>query len=319
MYRAANLIFEGGTLSYINMADIFNSANQPDSAIYYFGRAAQTEPTEASQVKMRDQAAYNYGVLLLNAGRAPEAVAAFRGYVARRPDDLGAKKALAQAFRAAGMPDSAQVLEREIVAGSDSGVGRAGDDDAVSDNDLFELATHQYHDKNYADAATSYGHLLRRNPYHRDALYAQANSYLALQNGAALITAAEKLIGLDPLGEFNYRLLAQGYKFEKRQDKLAETIIAQFALPVDLQFDSFETTADGASFVAKAIGREARDANNKLLAPHAVTIVVEFLGKDGAVLASQEASIPALKPGESASIQVRTKAPEAKAWRYRVK
>jgi predicted Zn-dependent protease len=317
MYRAANLILPGGTLTNINMADIFNSANQSDSAIYYFGRAAQTEPTEPSQVKMRDQAGYNYGVLLLNAKRAPEAVAAFHSYLARQPDDLGAKKALAQAFRAAGMPDSAQAIERQIVAGADT--GGAGGDDAVSDNDLFELATHQYHDKNYAEAATSYGRLLRRNPNHHDALYAQANSYLALQNGTGLITAAEKLVALDPLGEFNYRLLAQGYKFEKRQDKLAETIIAQFALPVDLQVDSFEPTADDATFSAKAVGREARDANNKLLPVRAVTIAVEFLGKDGAVLATQEASIPALKPGESAPVQVKAKAPGATAWRYHVK
>lgn len=316
-YRAANRIYREAPLAFVNMADMFASANQSDSALAYFGRAAETQPTDEAQVKLRNQAAFNYSVLLLNAGRAPEAVVALRRYLMLQPDDVVAKKALTQAFRAAGMPDSAQALERELVAVAGA-PGAGGGDDGLTESDLFELATRQYNDKNYSEAATTYARLLQRNPNHRDALYAQANSYLALQNGPGLIAAARKLVDIDPLGEYNYQLLAQGYKFERQQDKLAETILAQYALPVDLQFEGFESNAEGAALSAKAAGREARDGNNKLLPPHPVTITVEFLGKDGAVVASQSASIGALKPGESSPLQVKVKGAGIRAWRYKV-
>jgi Flp pilus assembly protein TadD len=315
LYRAGNQLYQEGPVSFANMADIFAAANQTDSAIYYFGRAAQTEPTDAAQIKLRDQAVFNYGALLVNSGRAPEAVIALQRYLTLNPDDLGGKKALAQAYRAAGMADSAKVLERQLVAGADAGGGA----ESITDGELFDLATRQYNDKNYSEASVSYGRLLQRNPNQRDALYAQANCYVALQDGPGLIGAAQKLVALEPLSDYDLQLLAQGYKFAKQRDKTAETIIAAYALPVDLQFESFEVKGDEATFNAKAAGREARDANNKLLTPHAVSITVEFLAIDGSVLASQDATIAALKVGEAAPVQVRAKVAGVRAWRYRVK
>ena len=318
-YRAANHIYQDPPLAYMNMADIFASTNQTDSALVYFGRAAQTQPTDPALIKLRNQALFNYGVLLLNGGKVEEAIAAMRQYLTLQPDDLVAKKGLAQALRAAGMADSAQVVERELIAGAGEGPGgAAGAEDALSDADLFELATRQYNDKNYSEAANSYGRLLQRNPNHRDALYAQANSFLALQQGSGLIGAAQKLVALDPLGDFNYQLLAQGYKFEKNQDKLVETIIAEYALTVDLQFGEFEVSPDEAIFTAKAVGREARDANNKIIPPRPLTITMEFLARDGSVVATQEASISVLKTGESTPVRVQAKASGVRAWRYRV-
>jgi tetratricopeptide (TPR) repeat protein len=316
LYRAANQISREGPVSFSNMADLFDNMNQPDSSIYYYGLAAQTEPTDANQIKLRDQAIYNYGVLLLKGGRPAEAVNTLRHYVALHPEDIGGKKAIAQAFRAAGMADSAAALERQMVAGVGAGAG--GGDEELSDGDLFNFATRLYGDKNYADASVSYGKLLLRNPNHRNALYAQANSYLALKDGAGLVGAAQKLVALEPLSDYDLQLLAQGYKFTKQQDKALETVIAEYALPVDLQFERFDAKADEATFNAKAVGRETRDPNNKLLPPRAVSITLEFLGKDGSVLASQDATISALSVGESAPVQVSAKATGVRAWRYRV-
>jgi predicted Zn-dependent protease len=313
-YHAANQIEQEAPHAYNGLAGIFFDRQQSDSAIHYFGLAAATNPTDPAYAKIRNRAAYNHAALLLNARRAPEAVTAFRRFLSLEPGDDQGRKGLAQAFRAAGMADSAQVIERELLA-----AGNAGGDDGLSDTEIFDLATRQYNDKNYAEAATTYARLLSRSPYHRDALFAQANSYLATQNGPGLIGAATKLVEIDPLGEYNYQLLAQGYKFEKKQDKLAEVIIAEYALPVDLQLEGFEATADTATFRAKAVGREPRDESNKVLPPRPITIVVECLAKDGTVVGAQESTIRALKPGESDSVQVRVTATGARAWRYRIK
>ena len=319
MYRAANQIYPEPPLASWSMASIFAARSQNDSAMYYFGQAANAEPTDTLQVSLRNQAAFNYGVVLLNANRPAEAVVALRRYLKFKPEDAVAQKALGQAFRAAGMPDSAQAVEHQLVVAASTGAGAGGGDEELSDRDLFDLATRQYDDKHYADAATTYGRLLQRNPYNRDALYALANSYLGLQDGQGLAATAQKLIALDPLGDYNYQMLAQGYKFTKQQDKVAEAIIAEFALPVDLEFDRFDATADGATFAAKAVGREARDQNNKVIPPHPVTIAVEFLGKDGSVLGTETAAIPSLKVGESAPVKVATKTPGVQAWRYKTK
>lgn len=318
-FRAAIRIDRQAPHAFNGLAGIMLDRQQNDSAITYFGLAAATTPSDPNYVKVRNRAAYNHAVLLLNVRRAPEAIAAFHRYVGFEPSDDAGKKGLAQAFRAAGMADSAQVIERELLAGADAAGAEGGADETLSDAELFELATRQYNDKNYADAAVAYARLLKRSPYHRDALFAQANSYLATQNGQGLIAAAGKLVEIDPLGDYNYKLLAQGYKFEKQQDKLAEIIIAEFALPVDLQFEGFTANASEVTFTAKAVGREARDENNKLLPARAMTIVFEALAKDGTVLGTQEATIPALKVGESAPVSLKAAAAGARAWRYRIK
>jgi len=125
MFRAANQIHRGLPLSFLSMADVFNAQKQNDSALVYFGLAAATEPSDTHQVKYRNQAAYNYAALLLNAQRTEEAVKAFRRYVQLEPGDPDGKKALARALRAAGNDPDAQAIERELLAASGGG-GAAG-------------------------------------------------------------------------------------------------------------------------------------------------------------------------------------------------
>ena len=88
---------------------------------------------------------------------------------------------------------------------------------------------------------------------------------------------------------------------------------------MDLQYEGFAANASEVTFTAKAVGREARDENNKLLPPKAMTVVFEALAKDGTVLGTQEVSLPALKVGESVPVSVKAAAAGARAWRYRIK
>lgn len=316
-FHQAILIDRDAPHAFSGLAGIMLDNKQTDSAIAYFGMAAATNPTDSNYVKVRNRAAYNYAALLLNSQRNQEAIAAFHRYLSFEPTDDQALKGLAQAFRGAGMLDSAGAVEKKLLAASGGEGGEAGS--GLTDRELQELGGRQYNDKNYAEAAKTFGLLLQRNPNLRDALFAQANSYLALSDGAGLASAASKLVEIDPLGEYNYKMLAQGYKFANDQAKVAEAIIGEFALPVDLQFGDFAATASEATFTAKAVGREARDENNKVLAPHPVTITVEALAKDGTVVGSADATIPALKPGEEAPVSVKVPGGPAAAWRYKVK
>jgi len=318
MYRAANQIYQNAPLAYMNMADMFNTANQGDSATYYFGLAAHTTPTDTDEVRLRNQALFNYGALLLNSGKAADAVAALRSYVAAEPSDPSGKKGLAQAFRAAGMTDSAQALERQLVsqAGVSDSTGQGG---ALSEEDLMNIGAKQFGDKNYREAAATFGKVVAANPWNSDAVYDLANAELGLQDGPGLAKAADRLIAIEPLYEYAYTMKAQGYKFTANQDSIIQAIVTREALPVNLEIQSFAPSADSPSLTGKATGRDARDANNRPIPARPVTVVVEFLGKDAAPVATTEVTIPALKPGDSAPFTAAAKGAGAVAWRYRVK
>lgn len=315
MYRAANVISQASPLALLNMADIFNQRSQTDSAIHYFGKAAASTATDPPSVKARNQAVFNHGVLLLNNGRAAEAVTQFRRFTALQPDDVVGQKALAQAFRAAGMPDSAQVIEHKLVEAAPVGGGE-GD---VSANDLFDIAVKQFNDKDYKDAAATFGRVIAMEPFNRDALFNQANAYLALQDGPNLAAAGEKLVAIEPLSEHDHSLLAQGHKFASNQDGLYKAIVAREALLVDVKVEEMKRTADGATLSGTATGREARDEGNKVLPAKPITITVEFLGDAGSVVASQEVTLNALKPGEAMPFTATATGAGIRFWRYKVK
>jgi len=315
MYRAANQIYRESPLAFLNQADIFAQQKQTDSALAYFARAAATTPTDSTHVKARNQAIFNMGVLLLNNGRAAEAVVVFRRFLTLEPDDVTGKKALAQAFRAAGMADSAQVIEHELVSSAPAGEG----DSDISEGDLFDIAVQQFKDKSYADAAATFGRIIARNPWNRDALFNQANAYLALGDGPNLAAAAAKLLVIEPLSEHDYSLQAQGHKLAANQDGLYKAIVAREALLVNLEVEGIKRTADGATLTGKATGREARDENNKVLEPKAIGLTVEFLDEGGAVVGSTEVQIPKLGVGETAPVSVAGTGAGVRSWRYKVR
>src|SRR5262249_20624162 len=162
---------------------------------------------------------------------------------------------LAQAFRAAGMADSAQVLEKDLIAtsgGQSSAGGAAGGE--VSEDDLVDIAVKQFNDKNYKEAAATFDKVIARNPWNRDAVFNQANAYLALGDGASLAATAEKLIAIEPLSEYDHSLRIQGYKLAKNQDGIYKAVVGHEALPVNVEIQSFKLSADGATLEAKVTG-----------------------------------------------------------------
>lgn len=319
LYRAANRINGTAPHGFVALAGIFYDAGQTDSALIYFDRAAATNPAEPAYVKLRNQAAFNAAVILLNSSRYGEAVAAFHRYLGLEPADVAAKKALAKAFRGAGMPDSAQALERFLVANAGADSGGAAGEDGVSEDDLMGIAGKQFDDKNYKEAAATFGRVLALNPASRDALFNLANSYLAMEQGGDIAAAAGKLIQIEPLSEYAYSLQAQGYKLAGDQDGLFKAVVAREALVVNVEIQSMKITADGATLLGKITGRDARDENNKQIPPRELTIVVEFPGEGGVVVASQEVKIAALKAGETAEFSATGKGAGVKGWRYHVK
>jgi len=317
LYRAANVLLRDTPVSYSSIADIFASRGAADSAAAYFGIAATMEPTEPTQIKVRNQALFNYAVTLLNNQHQQEAIAPLHRYLGLVPDDVAAQKALAQAFRGAGMADSAAVIEAQLVAAV--GTGDGSGDDAVSEDDLFDIGVKQFNDKKYADAAATFTRVISLNPTNRDALFNLANAYLALEDGPNLITTAQTLIALEPLSERDRAFLAQGYQFTKNQDKVLEAFFAREALLVNLDVDHFKLTADGATLTGTLTGRDAKDDAQKPLAPKPLVVSVDFLDKAGNKVGSTDVEIPALPAGQTQPFMAQGKGSGIKGWRYQVK
>ncbi|TFH66995.1 MAG: tetratricopeptide repeat protein [Gemmatimonadales bacterium] len=318
MLRAADIIYRELPLGYTSMADIFTSSGQNDSAIVYYGKAAATQPTDTVQVKIRNQALYNYGVLQLNAGRHADAIGTFQSYLKLVPDDMPAKKALAQAYRATGRTEEAQELERDLVEAAGAGsVAVVGE--GISERDLMEIAVKQFSDKDYGAAATTFSKITELNPWNRDAWFNLANAYLAMEDGPNLAKSAVHLLAIEPLSEYAHSLAAQGYRTAGDTDALFKMIVAREALLANVEMDHLAVTSAEATLTGKATGREARDENNKQLPAKPQIAVVEFLGEGGGVVASAELTIPALKPGESVPLSAEAAGAGISAWRYHLK
>ncbi len=314
MLRAANHIHRSLPLAYVVMGELFNDREMPDSALVYFGKAGNTEPTDPAQIKARNQAAFNYGALLMNAGRSAEAVTAFRHYLTLEPDDAQAKSALARAFRGANMPDSAKVLESEIIA--TAGTAGAADGAEISASDLFDIAVKQFNDKDFQSAAATFEKITTANPNNRDALYNQASAYYQLKNGAKLQQTADKLIALEPLSADALTLRAQGYQMQKDQDGTIKAFTALTALPIDVKVDSLRVNPEGAVFYAVATGREPKDLGGKAIPTTPVTLTVEFLGTGGTVVNSQDITLPAQAPAAVHPFSVTGTGAGIVGWRY---
>jgi tetratricopeptide (TPR) repeat protein len=317
MYRAATAIDPKMPLPYSNIAEIYNDRDQKDTALVYFQRAAATEPSDTSELQIRNQALFNSGVLLLNSGRAADAVPAFEKYTQAMPGDPSGKKALASAYRASGQTDKAQVLEKELVGMASAGAAAGGE--ALTDADLFDLGIKQFGDKDYKDAAATFGKVIDHQPFYRDALFNQANAYLGLQDGANLAATAERLIGIEPMNEYDHKLRQQGYQLAGNKDKVLEAATAQFALPLSVEIDKMTLAGSNVSLTGKVTGRDAQTGSGKPIPAAPVTLVFEFLDATGQVLGSQEVNIPVLKAGASQPLQVSAKVDGVRAWRYRAK
>ena len=107
--------------------------------------------------------------------------------------------------------------------------------------------------RNYSAAAEAFRAVLAKDPGNHDALYNLANSYLALEDGKNLIDAAQKLIDSDPLNQNNFKdLLANGYKFDKNQDKQIEVVVQMQAMTVAVSVEGFALRKDGAKITGTA-------------------------------------------------------------------
>ncbi|HSR14631.1 MAG TPA: tetratricopeptide repeat protein, partial [Gemmatimonadales bacterium] len=326
LFRGASTMFRELPHVFENMGVIFANSGMDDSAATYFQQAM--EVSRSTLVDNLNSATLNYAAMLQRMEKHSEAIVPLREYLARNPGDMEARKSLAYSFRTAGMVDSADAMERAMV----EEFSRMNID-SLSSSELMAVGVSAFNAQQYARAAEIFGKAEARNPWSRDAVYNRANAYLALTNWEMLVEASKRLIEIEPMNEDAYRLLGQGYRglkeeadsakqatvaktMEQNMVKAAEGLVS---LPAQVEVVGFRLGASSAMISAVATGREATDAQGRILKPVPVTLVFEFMDAAGSVVAAEEVSIPALQPGQTQDISVQAAGSGISGWRYKRK
>lgn len=313
--RAANQIFPTRPQGWYTIGAYFLDQHQEDSAKVYL-RKAFLAPSDTSPITqgVRQGAAYQYGVIAYNAHDYPAAVEGFSLAVKLKADDGDARRNLVVALRQAGMIDSATKVAATVTA-------EEGSDPAAGNEQLFNIGVDQFNAHKYADAAGTFEKIIATEPNNRDALFNLANAYLGMQDGDKLLATALRLQTIDPLSYEVLQLVANGYRLKHDQPNLmrAATAAATTTVSLSVAQSGFAPAADHATLTFTATGRDARDANDRPVRGVAIPIVVEFLNKDGAVVATAETTVPVLAANATQQLPVTGTGAGITAWRYHKK
>jgi len=310
LFRQANTIYRDKPAAFLNGGVIFANQGQTDSAIVYWKQASEiAERTNAAED--RNIATRNLGAMYQKAGRHQDAVPVLEKYLSWIPQDKEVKRALSVSYRATGQNDKAAALEKEVGAAPAAGAPATGSAGAMN------AAIGLYNEKKYAEAAAAFEKIVASEPYHRDALFGLANSYIGLKNGAKLAETASRLVEIEPMNDEIVRMLANGQRMAKKESQANKTAIRVLSMPVTVSVTQFAPTAAGATITGTATGREAQTLQGKPVTPAPLSLTFEFLDAKGTVVANQQVQIPALKPGAAQPIQVTAEGAGIAAWRYK--
>ena len=315
-FRAAYGVYPGNAYAVYQLAELFKGMGQTDSATAYYEKAMAAASDSTPNAKaIRGNSAFTLGSIYYNAKDFPNAVRAFRIASQADPKDEDARKDLAIAFRAAGMPDSARAIDDAVLkAAQASGT--------VTPDQLMDLGVAQFNDKKYADAAASFQKAYAAAPDRHDALANLASSYSAMDSTARAIAAGEKLLAVEPLNYGTLQLLAKEYKTvedrqkAKQRTKSFDAFTRLFGMTVSLEGGGLAMRADGATLKITAHGRAGVDAAGKTLKPAPASVVVDFLDASGRVVASQPLAVPALAADATQDLSVEGAGKGIIDWRY---
>lgn len=314
LFRQATTMFRGLPHVFENMGIMFANSGATDSAAVYFAHAVETAMNDSTLVDNRNSSTMNLALMQQRLGRHGDAIRTLHQYLEWNPGDTDARRSLAYSFREAGQTDSAEVVEQALVSEFS-----AMNLDSLSFQDLMAVGVSQFNAGQYQEAVRVFNSLMSRNPWSRDAVYNLANAHLALENWTELVGAGKRLLEIEPMNEDAYRLLGSAYRGLEQQDSLIRVAERMVGLPVRIEMSGFSMGASSSRIEGVATGRDARDPSGAPIAPAPVTVVVEFLDAQGAVVASSEIEIPVLAEDGQAPIRAEVRGEGITSWRYRKK
>lgn len=253
---------------------------------------AQAAVPEVRAALQRDSAAI--------ARASDGAIAAYEQYHRQFPNDPTPTLRLLRLYSLAGRLEPMTDLIDQI-----------GGSGGYSDDQLLQAGLNLYNDGHPAAAARLLEVARKQNPYSRGILFVLARAYAGLADAERLRQTAARLVDLDPLNRESLQLMAGAWELAGMRDSAAtymaraDTGIA-WAVAIT-QFSSSDNVTVANGSVVNVAGRPLP----------ATTFVMEFLGRDGTVLARESVPIPPLAPRQQHVLSVRSAVGGAAGWRYR--
>ncbi|MGQ0560450.1 MAG: tetratricopeptide repeat protein [Gemmatimonadota bacterium] len=342
--EAAHAVYPKKPTAALNLGNLYAKANDADKAAAAYrtalevlrgpGRAELNEAEQKQWAEWEDAAAFNLAQILATAQKDEEAAQAYVDYLARNPDNVVARSNLAVVYSRMGKTEEATRTYNELLAQD------------LTDDEFFQVGVGLFRGEQHERAAEAFRKALAKNPAFRDAYYNLAQSIYsvasALEDARAqarpaevkaidarlkplyeeLQAAAEKARELDPNNRNVLALLARAYRgmadvvdakaAAEWKNKTLKVMEAHRDLPIEVM--DVQITNEGGT--VKLTGNLV---NLKATEGQPVKVVISFLGKDGAVLGTQEVTVtaPTVEEQVAFAAELKTDKPLG-GWKYEI-
>jgi len=299
LFRRTGALKPSDNLPYYYLARIFASEGETDSALTYFKRVADIEPTDAQREENLADAISSIANLHYVMMEWDSAIVWNERQLELQPDDPEVMTALAQAYAEVGNDDRATELYNAVFSNAAN----------LTYSQLFEAGERLYLAMQFALSAQAFELGLEKNPYSRQGFYNLVISYrsIAEDEGAPqserseaagkMTDAATRLVDVDPLSSEALNLLAEGYRLQKRNTD-ADRVVARMN---DLTFEIEVFFAESANDVYQVQGRFRNMRDGSTNVP---TITFEFLDAEGNVVDNDTAGGDSLAAGDALNFVV---------------
>lgn len=264
----------------IQLGTMYVSSGDHDRAIEVFGlaeevilanAAEQDEETRAFWMENLEPVAFNRAQLLAQEGRLDEAEMAYRSFLERDPDNIGAISNLAVVLVNKGDNAGAEAIYADLM----SRPGMTAEDFFVTGIGLFQV-------ESFEQAARAFGEAHRLNPESRDALYNYAQTLYLDEDFESLIEIQDVLLEADAFNENAYRLVAQSHLQTGDQQTAVQFLERMQALPFDLSETQLQPMAGGGARIRGMVTTLSGEPGSQF------QIRFTFMDAEGTALGSTE-------------------------------
>ena len=303
------------------LAIVAQRKDDKQGMIENYARVIEYAGQDTAYTKVVEQAVQNTAVLKVEmaeslTGEAKtrslrEAETLFRNYLAKNPGNSNAQQGLARVLGALGDTVAIQKIYQDMLANRGN----------YTDIQFFEAGSGAVRSGQKKLGVQLMEAGLEKNPYFRDGLYNLAAVYFDEDNAEKLAPVAKRLVEVDPQNPDNWRLYAGQFQIRNAaaqkakkpappgvQDSLIAYIKKFSDMKVQVAITQFSHAGAKHTLTGSVINQTDK--------PVSGTLEVEFLDKDGQVVARKSAPVKA-DPNGSADFTVEVTQSGVAAFRYK--
>jgi len=311
--------------AYSILASLAQRNNDIAGAVEYTRKAAEAAAPVGNDTTFADQrrlSLFNLGILVGSQAEsatgadqkklATEAATTFQTFLKEAPKDENAATARASLARMLTITgDTAAVTQTYAAV--------LANPSAYSDDELVTAGVVALRAGRDSDAANLFKTVVQHNAYSRDGLYNLAAAMSNMGQQGALLPYARTLSTLDPNNPDAWLFMARGYQANSKTEKsaAAKKALADSVMTVFAKYEKMPTVVNIRSFVHNGTDHTLTGTiENRGTAPASYNLSVEFLDKNGAVVASKTASVGPVAPKAQGAFKIQVQGTGIAAFRY---